>query len=152
MREYLFNSGQSDKVYSISKAALDELMGDISEENAPSHKETGSYSPSLSNTLVAFPAQCNFSGAKYPMKSWIRQIKNGVLNPIHLQSDFFVEPETLKSVSKSLSSCTGQQKFNWFVILDAASFVASSFLDFNEIKPDFVPISFYKMFGYPTGN
>ncbi|MEM0049903.1 MAG: aminotransferase class V-fold PLP-dependent enzyme [Candidatus Bathyarchaeia archaeon] len=37
------------------------------------------------------------------------------------------------------------------VILDAAAFVPTNKLDLRRIKPDFVPISFYKMFGYPTG-
>ena len=36
-------------------------------------------------------------------------------------------------------------------LLDAAAFVPTSKLDLSEVKPDFVPISFYKMFGYPTG-
>ncbi len=39
----------------------------------------------------------------------------------------------------------------WDVLLDAAAFVPTSFLDLSKVKPDFVPISFYKMFGYPTG-
>ncbi len=39
----------------------------------------------------------------------------------------------------------------WDVMLDAAAFVATNKLDLGAIKPDFVSISFYKMFGYPTG-
>ena len=39
----------------------------------------------------------------------------------------------------------------WDVLLDAAAFVPSNRLDLSLVKPDFVPISFYKMFGYPTG-
>ena len=39
----------------------------------------------------------------------------------------------------------------WDVILDAAAFVATNRLDLTKWKPDFVPVSFYKMFGYPTG-
>ncbi len=37
------------------------------------------------------------------------------------------------------------------VLLDAAAYVPSSKLDLSEVKPDFVSISFYKIFGYPTG-
>ena len=37
------------------------------------------------------------------------------------------------------------------MIVDAAAFVPTSRLDLSAWKPDFVPISFYKMFGYPTG-
>jgi molybdenum cofactor sulfurtransferase len=39
----------------------------------------------------------------------------------------------------------------WQVLLDAAAFVPTNRLDLREIAPDFVALSFYKMFGYPTG-
>ena len=43
------------------------------------------------------------------------------------------------------------QKQNWYVLLDAASYTATNPLDLQTVKPDFVCISFYKIFGYPTG-
>jgi molybdenum cofactor sulfurtransferase len=43
------------------------------------------------------------------------------------------------------------QERGWDVILDAAAFVATNRLDLSACTPDFVPVSFYKMFGYPTG-
>ena len=39
----------------------------------------------------------------------------------------------------------------WDVLLDAAAFVPTNELDLRRVKPDFVSVSFYKMFGYPTG-
>src|SRR5512138_3911172 len=39
----------------------------------------------------------------------------------------------------------------WDVLLDAAAFAPTSRLDLSRHKPDFLPLSFYKMFGYPTG-
>jgi molybdenum cofactor sulfurtransferase len=39
----------------------------------------------------------------------------------------------------------------WDVLLDAAAFVPGSRLDLSLVRPDFVSLSFYKMFGYPTG-
>ncbi len=39
----------------------------------------------------------------------------------------------------------------WDVLLDAAAFVPSNRLDVAAVRPDFVALSFYKMFGYPTG-
>ena len=39
----------------------------------------------------------------------------------------------------------------WDVLLDAAAFVPTNRLDLDAVQPDFVSISFYKMFGYPTG-
>ena len=37
------------------------------------------------------------------------------------------------------------------VLLDAAAFVPTNRLDLSRWHPDFVALSFYKMFGYPTG-
>ena len=39
----------------------------------------------------------------------------------------------------------------WDVLLDCAAFAPTNRLDLSAVKPDFVPLSFYKMFGYPTG-
>ena len=39
----------------------------------------------------------------------------------------------------------------WDVLLDAAAFVPTNRLDLSVVKPDLVSVSFYKMFGYPTG-
>ena len=43
------------------------------------------------------------------------------------------------------------QALGWDVLLDAAAFTPTNTLDLSKWKPDFVPLSFYKMFGYPTG-
>ena len=39
----------------------------------------------------------------------------------------------------------------WDVVLDAAAYVSTNRLDLREVQADFVCVSFYKMFGYPTG-
>lgn len=39
----------------------------------------------------------------------------------------------------------------WDVLLDAAAYVPSNRLDLGRHHPDFVAVSFYKMFGWPTG-
>ena len=43
------------------------------------------------------------------------------------------------------------QAGGWDVLLDAAAFVPTSRLDLSRWHPDFVSLSFYKIFGYPTG-
>ncbi len=43
------------------------------------------------------------------------------------------------------------QAKGWDVLLDAAAFAPSNRLDLGLWHPDFVDISFYKIFGYPTG-
>ncbi|KAL0964254.1 hypothetical protein UPYG_G00321370 [Umbra pygmaea] len=76
--------------------------------------------------LFCYPAQSNFSGRKYPLR-YIRGIQARQLYP----------------------ACDRQGR--WFVLLDAASFASCSPLDLQEYAADFVPISFYKIFGFPTG-
>lgn len=43
------------------------------------------------------------------------------------------------------------QAQGWDVLLDAAAFAPSNRLDLSKWHPDFVPLSFYKIFGFPTG-
>jgi molybdenum cofactor sulfurtransferase len=43
------------------------------------------------------------------------------------------------------------QQRGWDVLVDCAAFAPTNRLDLSRWHPDFVPLSFYKMFGYPTG-
>ena len=43
------------------------------------------------------------------------------------------------------------QAKGWDVLLDAAAFAPTNRLDLAAVRPDFASVSFYKMFGYPTG-
>ena len=43
------------------------------------------------------------------------------------------------------------QSKGWEVLLDAAALVPTNGLDLSRWRPDFVDLSFYKMFGLPTG-
>lgn len=42
------------------------------------------------------------------------------------------------------------QQLGWDVLPDAAAFVSTNRLDLSCVHPDYVAVSFYKMFGYPT--
>ena len=50
-----------------------------------------------------------------------------------------------------LSLVADAQKLGYAVLLDAAAYVPTSRLDLRSVRPDFVTISFYKLFGIPTG-
>ena len=54
-------------------------------------------------------------------------------------------------VQHSLEWIDRAQRKGWDVLLDAAAFVPTNRLDLSLYKPDYVALSFYKMFGYPTG-
>ncbi|KAJ8036017.1 Molybdenum cofactor sulfurase [Holothuria leucospilota] len=76
--------------------------------------------------LFIYPGQSNFSGKKYPL-DWTSKCKNNYLDEV--------------------LCCHG----NWFVALDAAALVSTSPLDLSDCDADFISLSFYKLFGFPTG-
>jgi selenocysteine lyase/cysteine desulfurase len=43
------------------------------------------------------------------------------------------------------------QKKGYDVLLDAAAYLPTGTLDLSDLKPEFVIVSWYKLFGYPTG-
>ena len=54
-------------------------------------------------------------------------------------------------VQHSLDWIARAKDEGWDVLLDAAAFVPTNRLDLSQVHPDFVTLSFYKIFGYPTG-
>jgi len=79
------------------------------------------------NNLFVYPAQSNFNGRKYSLD---------LISLVHSNEHF---ADILRS--------TG----DWFVCLDTACLLSTSELDLTLYKPDFCVVSFYKMFGFPTG-
>jgi selenocysteine lyase/cysteine desulfurase len=63
----------------------------------------------------------------------------------------FPAQSNFSGVKHPLSLVDAAQQRGWHVLLDAAAFVPTNRLDLQVVSPDFVAISFYKMFGYPTG-
>lgn len=63
----------------------------------------------------------------------------------------FPAQSNVSGVKHNLDWILKAQQKGYKVLLDAAAFVPSSRLDLKTVQPDFVSISFYKMFGYPTG-
>lgn len=68
-------------------------------------------------------------------------------------ADLFAYPaqSNFSSVQHPLEWIEKAHAKGWDVLLDAAAFAPTSRLDLSQWKPDFVPLSFYKIFGYPTG-
>eukprot|EP01029_Cantina_marsupialis_P014496 TRINITY_DN3193_c0_g1_i3.p1 TRINITY_DN3193_c0_g1~~TRINITY_DN3193_c0_g1_i3.p1 ORF type:complete len:545 (+),score=126.68 TRINITY_DN3193_c0_g1_i3:118-1752(+) len=73
--------------------------------------------------LFAYPAMENFAGEKYPLQ-WALDFQNGKFAP---------------------------EKGKWLSVLDAAAYVPTNPISLRDFPVDFMTISFYKMFGYPTG-
>ncbi|KAI0396680.1 MOSC N-terminal beta barrel domain-containing protein [Xylariaceae sp. FL0594] len=76
----------------------------------------------LRKTLLAYPAQSNMDGQRYPL-TWSHKLRR---------------PDTGADSAP-------------YVLLDAAAYASTSPLDLSnaEIAPDFTVLSFYKIFGFP---
>ncbi len=78
----------------------------------------------------------------------------GYLSKANPQShNLFAYPaqSNFSGVQHPLEWIAAAQSQGWDVLLDAAAFVPTNRLDLGQVHPDFVDLSFYKMFGYPTG-
>jgi len=81
------------------------------------------------------------------------QLDRELARPAKNGHNLFAYPaqSNFSSVKHPLEWIEKAHAHGWDVLLDAAAYVPTSKLDLNKVNPDFVPISFYKMFGYPTG-
>ncbi len=102
-------------------------------------------------SLFGVPGECNFSGSKYSLSNLSFIMNNGLLNGDFLSKGGKVSKGCLPDLSES----TSPHRWLWF--LDASKLAANSPINLsshhndNHICPDFVCVSFYKLFGYPTG-
>lgn len=69
------------------------------------------------------------------------------------QHNLFAFPaqSNVSGVQHPLDWIAQAQAQGWDVLVDCAAFTPTNRLDLSQWHPDFVPLSFYKIFGFPTG-
>jgi selenocysteine lyase/cysteine desulfurase len=72
-------------------------------------------------------------------------------DPAHANLFAFPAQSNFSGVKHPLALIDAAHERGWQVLVDAAAFVPTNHLDLRVVSPDFVAVSFYKMFGYPTG-
>ncbi len=63
----------------------------------------------------------------------------------------FPAQSNFSGIQHPLEWIADAKSHGWDVLLDAAAFIPTNQLDLSRFTPDFVVLSFYKLFGYPTG-
>jgi molybdenum cofactor sulfurtransferase len=88
-----------------------------------------------------------------PLEAEMRVGNLSLPEPCGSRHNLFVYPaqSNFSGVKHPLHWVRVAQEKGYDVVLDAAAYVPTSVLNLGEVKPDFVTISFYKMFGFPTG-
>jgi len=82
----------------------------------------GKSSKIFTKSLVALPAECNFSG----------KLTN------------------FDQLKKNIDDIKTSEDEQVYLLLDCAKYISTNRLDLSKIEADFVPISLYKISGYPT--
>ena len=90
---------------------------------------------------------------RVPEKRLIAELEEGEGSGVSKGKKLFAYPaqSNFSSVQHPLSWIDAAHERGWDVLLDTAAFAPTNRLDLGVCKPDFMPLSFYKMFGYPTG-
>ncbi|OQR99058.1 molybdenum cofactor sulfurase [Achlya hypogyna] len=123
-------------IIALPPAALDNLRSSTNTRLAPLSGDADAETLHL----CAFPGECNFSGAKHDL-SVVHAIQTSGLDEVASS----VEEHTIAA------SRAPRKRGRWLVLLDAAKLAATNPVDLSMHTPDFMVLSFYKLFGYPTG-
>jgi molybdenum cofactor sulfurtransferase len=94
---------------------------DLKEESKNSHSEKEKV-----NHLLAIPLESNFEGDRLNAQHIIKEARNS---------------------SRTIMSRQNQ----WYTLLDVAKAASTSPISLRELDPDYACLSFYKIFGAPTG-
>ncbi|KAJ3180291.1 hypothetical protein HDU87_002170 [Geranomyces variabilis] len=139
------NIGQDvSRAKAVNADAIESLLAFGTDDPTPPHVEAPATTETIPMAghfnLVAFPAQCNATGTRYPLR-WIREFRrknwgkvSALVNPAHQH------PHRLQD-----------NGLPFLVLLDAASYLSTATLDLSAHPADFTIMSFYKIFGFPTG-
>lgn len=116
----------------------------LSADNHDSVNGIQEYAKRAGATIRTIPLGADFrlQDTDQHIKRWRKNVPGLLAYPA--QSNFSGVKHPLDLVDKA-------HKFGYDVLLDAASYVPTNKLDLSQCMADYVTLSFYKMFGYPTG-
>ena len=111
---------------------LQEALASMTTSAVQSHNKSEDTSPSSNQTrnLLVLPAECNFGGDRPNVAKLLRRFR---------------------SLDRHCSTSRANGVGRWFTMLDLAKAAATGPINLRELDPDFACLSFYKLFGYPTG-
>lgn len=126
------------------------LPSSILQENAEYDLAESSISGLRSHSsfnLLVVPGECNFTGAKANLMT--------AASLSRLQGTDYLQAIAQMSINSTSAFSIPSNDLPWMWMLDAAKLCASSTVNLQSLppplRPHFLAMSFYKIFGYPTG-
>lgn len=140
------------KAFSYSSQAL---LSAVHEPHAHT-QDTGSKDDKVHGyegySLLGVAGECNFTGSRADLSAVVDMLDRAKSrDPIEA-----LHAHCVDGGRGSQSQTPSGRRQKWLWVLDAAKLASSSTIHLNdiappELRPHFVVVSFYKIFGYPTG-
>jgi molybdenum cofactor sulfurtransferase len=92
------------------------------------------------NHLLVLPLECNFGGDRFDVQSAFQKLNE-------LDRSTIIDGNRCANCQHKAS----QQHQQWYTMLDIAKAASTGPINLCQLNPDFACISFYKLFGEPTG-
>lgn len=160
-RQKVLDYFNADDYYCIFTANASEALHIVGENYAFDHESIFLLTSDNHNSVNGIREYCHHKGGRHEYFSVNYEdlcinetaLKARVENYDGHKRKLFAYPaqSNVSGVRHSLDLIPWMKEKGWDVLLDAAAFVPTSRLDLKKYHPDFVCLSFYKMFGYPTG-
>ena len=107
------------------------------------------YAIDKSSTIEAIYLNSNYCFSRQELESTLQKYPSNQQHGHRLFA--FPAQSNSTGIKHSLDLIELAHENGWDVLLDAAAYVGTNKLDLQQYQPEFVSISFYKMFGFPTG-
>ena len=149
------NSTEYEVIFTLNASGALKLIGESYPWSASSHFFLTADNHNSVNGIREF-AQSHGASIKYlPLNRDLRTQNIESLLPdadrTHANLFAFPAQSNFSGVKHPLEWIELAHSKGYDVLLDAAAYVPTNDLDLGAIHPDFTSISFYKMFGFPTG-
>ncbi len=146
------DSGEYTVVFAANASAALKLVGEAYPFEAGSRftllEDNHNSVNGITEYAVARGAECNY----LPLDDELRADRAAEIPPAGAPSLFaFPAQSNFSGVRHPLELVEQARSLGYDVVLDAAAFVPTHELDLGAVTADFVCVSFYKMFGFPTG-
>lgn len=105
------------------------------------------------NGIREYAARAGAETIYLPIDADLRLQKGARIPPAGSARSLFAFPaqSNFSGVRHPLALVQDAKDLGYDVLLDAAAYVPTERLDLGSVHPDFTCVSFYKMFGFPTG-
>ena len=157
LRHFDADPGEYDVCFTANASAATQLVAESFPFRQSSALVLSADNHNSVNGIREYARRAGVRTDYLPLDSQLRLIEPGAclqaIRETHATDGLLAYPaqSNFSGVRHPLQLVHEAQAMGYQVLLDAAAFVPTNALSLREVPADFVTISFYKMFGYPTG-